>query len=80
MSIDILSIAPNGSMTVSTLGRSVTVVVAGGDAPVTITDQNNNTIATLNAVASYTLPKNSGDYTLSYGAGTFNATVIVVGF
>ena len=78
MSIDVLTIKPNNSIVVSTLGRQVTVVVAGGDASVSITDQDNNSIASLDAVATYTLPKNSGNYTISYGAGTYDAIVIIV--
>ena len=73
-----MKIDPNGSITISTLGRDVTIVVATGDANVTITDQNNTTIATLSPVASFTLPKNTGNYTITYGAGTYSAVIVVV--
>ena len=63
--------------TVSTTNNSIIVIYANGSGNITIRDTANNVLATLQLYDIYTLPKNSGQYVISYD-GTTEAFAFLV--
>jgi len=72
---------PGETLVVDTTNTTVVVCVGASDDPLTVSDINDNYIATLDGGESITLPYNTGKYKVYYPAtSVWNAIVFVVNY
>jgi len=77
--IDVVKMKPNEATIVDTTNATVVVCYGGGDKTITISDINDNYIATLEVGETHTLNYNTGKYKLYYDATSqWDAIVFVV--
>ena len=73
--VDKYYLAPNESVIVDTSQNSITIVYPYGSGNVQVRDSGNNVISTMQLWDMYTLPANTGQYTIVY-TGTTEAIVL----
>ena len=79
--IDVIELKPNETAIIDTKDNTAVVCVGSVDGELTLSDINNNYIASLTFKETHTLPPNSGQYKLYYpSTATYNAIVFVVHF